>query len=232
MKALLLALILPLTSQAAIFDAPDILPENSGAVSTFGELLLSDPTSEGLEARGRYGLSEDMTTSLILGTGTDSKRLRFGGELVYNFIPDWEGQLGISGLTSLQYLKRYTSGGVQFRLGLILHKKVEGVNGYPTTFYGAIPFQLDARDDSVKSGSQIVLGSLVDFSPNFYAAGEGGVKIGNADSYIMLGAGFRFGEVRFEKREPRESRRSRGTEPARLPSSQKESDVYREEDFY
>lgn len=229
MKALLLALILPLTSQAAIFDAPDILPENSGAVSTFGELLLSDPTSEGIEARGRYGLSEAITTSVILGTGTDGKRLRFGGELVYNFIPDWEGQLGISGLTGLQYLKRYSSGGAQFRLGLMIHKKVDGINGYPSTFYAALPFQLEARDDSVKSGSQIVLGSLVDFSSTFYASGEGGVKIGNADSYIMIGAGLRFGEVRFERRE---SRRNRDSSPTRLPSSQKESDVYREEDFY
>lgn len=222
----LLSVLLPSLAQAAIFDAPDILPENSAALSGFGEILLSDPTSEGLEARGRYGLSPDITVAGILGTGTDGKKLRFGGEAVYSFIPDWEGQFGLSGLVGLEYLKRYSSGGAQFRVGLMGHKKVDGWDGHPTTIFLAIPFQLEARDSSVRSGSQIVLGSIVDFSDRFYVGGEGGVKIGNADSYVLLGAGVRFGEMRFERKTSSVRRR----EPSSTKRAPQEEE-YREEDF-
>jgi len=220
---IIFALLLPFSSQAAIFDAPDILSENSGAVGIFGEMILNNPTSEGIEARGRYGLSEDWDVAAILGTGSNGKKLRFGGETVFNIIPDWEGQIGLSVLASALYLRRFASGGVQVRAGIMGHKKFQSWTGLPATVYLAVPFQLDARSGSYTTGSQIVIGSLWDLNTQsrFYASTELGIKMGRAESYVLLGAGFRLGELRFERR---------GTAPARQKKAPGEPE-FREEDF-
>lgn len=217
-------LCLPTASDAAIFDAPDILQENSGAVGAFGELLLSDPTSEGVEVRGRYGLSDDLNVAAILGTGSKSRQKRFGGEVVYNLIPDWDGQLGLSLLGTAMYLERFNSGGIHLRAGIMAHKKFEGFGLNPAIVYLALPFQFDGRSNRYTTGGQVVLGTLMDLveGGHFYGAGEGGVKLGNADSYILAGLGVRFGDLKFEKR-----KRDR-------PASGKSGDEdreYREEDF-
>jgi hypothetical protein len=202
MKILTLLLLLPFTSQAAIFDAPDILPANSGAVGVFGEMLLNDPTSEGAEVRGRYGFSDEWNFGVNLGTGSRGKQFRFGGETVFNIIPDWEGQVGLSALASLTILERLGSTGVQTRLGLMAHKKFDSFTGHPATGYLAIPFYLEGRKGTYTTGGQFVVGSLWDINSQsrFFASTELGIKIGNAESYALLGMGFRLGELRFQKR--------------------------------
>jgi hypothetical protein len=212
MKSLLLLalLILTPTSQAAIFDAPDILPENSGAVGVFGELLLNDPTSEGAEARARYGFSDALNFGANLGIGSNGKKFRLGGETVFNILPDWDGQIGLSALASAMYLRRLNSGGLQLRVGLMGHKKIDSITGYPATIYLAIPFYLEGRSGTYTTGSQ----------GRFYGSTELGVKLANSESYILLGAGFRLGELRFQKR-------SKGSSPATDSSP----DEYKDEDF-
>jgi hypothetical protein len=216
-------LLLPLASRASIFDAPDILQENSGALGAFGELLLSDPTSEGIEVHGRYGLSDDLNVAAILGTGSKGKKLRFGGEAVLNFIPDYEGQLGLSALGTALYLDRLNTGGLQMRVGLMAHKKFRGFGLNPAIVYFAIPFYLEGRKGNYTTGSQLVLGSLLDLTDTgrYYMDAEAGVKLGKSDSYILAGVGVRFGELKFEKR-------TRGT-PSN-PQNRGDRD-YRDEDF-
>jgi hypothetical protein len=217
-----LIFLLPFTSHAAIFDAADILQQNSGAVGVFGEILLSDPTSEGAEVRGRYGLSDDLNLAAILGVGSKGKQFRFGGEAVYNFIPDWDGQLGVSALASAVYLERFSSGGVQLRVGPMLHKKFEGFGLNPAIVYFGLPFYFEGRSGHYDTGAQVVLGGLFDIADagRFYASGEGGVKLSKSDSYILAGVGVRFGELRFYKREKSSRGGSSGGEKE-----------YRDEDF-
>lgn len=199
----LLTLLIPTTSPAAIFDAADILQEKSGAVGVFGEILLSDPTSEGAEVRARYGLSDDLNLAAILGVGSKGKQFRIGGEAVYNFIPDWEGQLGLSALLSGIYLERFSSGGVQLRIGPMVHKKFEGFGINPAIVYFGLPLYFEGRSGRYTTGAQAVLGGLFDIAEQgrFYASAEAGVKLGKSDSYILAGVGVRFGELRFYKRE-------------------------------
>jgi hypothetical protein len=210
-----LALLFPLSAQAAIFDAPDILAPRSGAVGLFGELLLSDPTSEGIEARSRYGLSEEWNLGGILGTGSNGKRFRIGGEAVYSIIPDWEGQIGLSALATALYLKRPAGGGIQLRTGLMGHKRITGWTGHPVTLFVAVPFQIEARGGSYTTGSQLVLGSLWDTNSQgrFYFSGEAGIKLGKTESYVLFGAGFRLGELRFQRREGAPARRQDPAQP-------------------
>jgi len=218
----LLTLLFPFSSQAAIFDAPDILPQNSGAVGIFGEMLLNDPTSEGAEVRGRYGLTEDWNLGAILGTGSRGKKFRLGGEAVYSILPDWDGQIGLSALASAIFLNRANGTGLQTRIALMGHKKFDSFTGFPATVYLAIPFYLEARKGTYTTGSQVVVGSLWDINSQsrFYASTELGIKIGNSESYVLAGAGFRLGELRFYKKERGSNQERKSGEPE-----------YRDEDF-
>ncbi len=237
-KALpLLSLLFALPAQAAVFDAADILPQNSGAVSGFTEIILSDPTSEGLEARGRYGLSDDWNLGLNLGAGSKNKKFRIGGEAVFNLLPDWEGQVGVSILANAVYLRRYDTGGLQTRIGPMVHKRVTAWNGYPANIYLAIPWYQEIRGSTFSSGTQLVLGTVFDIAQasRYYAGAEVGIKLAKTDSYILLGLGARLGDLKFNRGE--ESKK--GNVPARAGNRASKSgsntggtkDEYTDEDF-
>lgn len=198
--ALLLAS-LTLPAHAAIFDAADILPQNSGAVGGFGEILLSDPTSEGVEARGRYGLSDDWNVGVSLGSGSKSKKFRLGGEGVYNLLPDWDGQIGLSFIATAIYLRRMDGGGLQTRIGPMVHKRITAWNGYPANIYLAIPWYQEIRGSTFTSGTQLVLGTVFDIAEGgrFYAVAEVGLKLAKTDSYLLVGAGARLGDLAFNR---------------------------------
>jgi len=200
----LVAALSPSLSQAAVFDSADILPKNSGAGGVFGEILLSDPTSEGVELQGRYGLNEDWNVKGIIGFGSKTKRFRFGGEAVYNIIPDYEGQLGFSALASALYINRGPGlgGGLQLRVAPMIHKKITTWADLPATLYAALPLYFEGRGGTYTTGSQFVLGSLWDLSDSSrtYLSTEVGVRLAKAESYLLVGFGFRIGELRFVKR--------------------------------
>lgn len=198
----LLLLVFSTTAHAAIFDAGDFLPAEAVTLGAFGEIILNNPAGEGAEARARYGLSDDMNVGAFLGTGSKNRRFRFGAEGVYNFIPDWEGQLGISALATAMYLKRETSSGVQLRVAPLLHKKVEALNGNPATLFLSLPYYLEARSGSLTSASQLVLGAVFDVNREgrWYLASEAGLKLSRSESYVLLGGGYRFGELKLRRR--------------------------------
>jgi hypothetical protein len=217
-----LALCTSTLAHASVFNAADILPQNAGSVGLLGEILLSDPSSEGLEAHGRYGLSDDLNVGVILGNGSKAKRFRFGGEAVYNFIPDWEGQVGLSALGSAIFLRRPGSGGLVLRLAPMVHKQVDGWSGLPTTLYVALPFLIEGRSGTYTTGTQLVVGGLADIddSKRYFLNGEAGIKLAKSESYVLIGAGLRLGELRFAKKEGPRGGREQGGEPE-----------YRDEDF-
>lgn len=194
----------PTLSQAAVFDSADILPHNSGAAGVFGEILISDPTSEGVELQGRYGLNDDWNVKGIMGFGSKTKRFRLGGEAVYNIIPDWEGQLGFSALGSVTYINRgeFLGGGLQLRVAPMVHKKITTWADLPATLYAALPFYFEGRGGKYNTGSQFVLGSLWDLSDTSrtYLSTEVGVRLAKAESYLLVGFGVRIGELRFVRK--------------------------------
>lgn len=222
---LFLSLVLPLSAQASLFDASDILPRNSGAVSVLGEMILNDPTSEGVEARARYGLSAEWNVGATLGTGSDGKSTRIGAEAVYSILPDWEGQIGLSALGGATILNRFGSAGLLMRTALMAHKKVTGWGGLPASVYLGIPFQIEARKGNYTTGWQFILGSLFDIedSGRFYMGLEGGVSLSKSESFVLVGAGLRLGDLRFERK------RSGGSSSGTNRTSTQ--DEYTDEDF-
>lgn len=231
--ASLAALLLPLSAQAAVFDAGDILPKNAGAISGFGEILLSDPTSEGIEARGRYGLNEDWNVGAMIGTGTKEKNFRMGGEAIYTLLPDWEGQVGLSFLGDAVYLRRYETGGLQMRVGPLLHKRITGWGGLPADLHTGLFWQIEARQDHLTSGTQIELGSNFDLSEagRYYMGAELGIKLAKTDSYILVGFGMRLGDLAFHPKEKHDEALPAQPKRGRGKGNNSKSDDYTDEDF-
>lgn len=227
------AFLLATQAQAAIFDAADILPRNSGAVGGFGELLLSDPTSEGVEARGRYGLNDDWNVGVSLGGGSKSKKFRFGGEGVYNLLPDWDGQIGLSFIATAIYLRRMDGGGLQSRIGPMVHKRITAWSGYPANIYLALPWYQEVRGSTFSSGTQLVLGTVFDIAEGgrYYADAEVGIKLAKTDSYLVLGMGVRLGDLEFRRGDSGgNAAKKNGSLPRDVKKASGE-DNYTDEDF-
>jgi hypothetical protein len=197
-----LALLLPGISHASIFDSADFLPANGTTLGAFGELILNNPAGEGIEARARHGWTDDLNVGAIFGTGSKNRKFRFGGEASYNFIPDYDGQFGLTALATAMYLRRENSGGIQIRVAPLVHKKVDGWNKLPVTLYLSLPYYFEARSGSFTTAMQLVFGSIFDINEKgqSYIVGEGGLQLNRSESYVLLGGGFRFGEIKLRKK--------------------------------
>jgi len=231
--AVLLLAAAPLAAHATVFDAADLLPPNSGALSTMGEILLTDPTSEGIEAHGRYGLNEDWNVGAIIGTGTKEKNFRMGGQGVFNLLPDWEKQLGLSFLGNALYLRRNETGGIQFQVGPMLHKRMTGWTGMPANIHLGLLWQLEARSDHLTSGTQLVVGSDFDVgeASRYYMSTELGIRLAKTDSYVLVGFGLRLGDLKFTPRsETHESALPSRTKRPKARGTPKDND-YTDDDF-
>ncbi|HEY8278410.1 MAG TPA: hypothetical protein VIH99_02220 [Bdellovibrionota bacterium] len=216
------------TAHAAVFDSLDTLPKNAGALGAFGELLLSGGASEGIEAHGRYGLSDDWNVGASLGTGSKDKKFRMGGDGVFNLIPDWQGQLGLSFRGSAMYQRDYSTGGLVMSIGPFLHKRFAG--GFPANLYGGLLWQVETRREHVTSGSAFVLGSNFDVAAQgrYYLGAEVGVNLSHVDSYVLAGFGMRLGDVSFTPKE----KKGREDLPRDVKRPRRSSDKdYTDEDF-
>jgi hypothetical protein len=200
--ARLLIMFVPHQSQATVFDAADILPPNAGAVGAMGEIVLTDPTSEGAEVHARYGLTEDWNVGAILGTGDKDKNFRIGGQGVFNLLPDWEKQLGLSFIAKALYLRRFETGGLQLQVGPILHKRITGWTNLPANVHAGLFWEPEIRSGNSSSGTQIEVGSNFDIADQgkAYVDAEVGIKLARTDSYILLGIGWRLGDLEFTPR--------------------------------
>ena len=185
---------LPEISRASVFDAADFLAHRNAAVSALGELILTNPTSEGVEIHGRYGLSRDWNVGAMLGAGSANKQFRLGAEAVYNFFPDTREQMGFSLIGSVIFLDRHSKMGLQLRLGPMAHRKYVLFDDLPAEAYLALPFYYETRGTGSSFGSQFVLGSLLEFTRDhhWYVDGEVAARITKAESYLLVGAGYRF----------------------------------------
>jgi hypothetical protein len=214
-------------AHATVFDSADILPQNAGAIGIMGEILTSDPTSEGVEVHGRYGLNEDWNVGAFLGTGDKEKNFRMGGRGVYTLLPDWEGQVGLSFLADGQYLKRSDGGGVQTHLAALVHKRITGWNKMPANLHAGFVWQLEARNGNLTSGTGVEVGSNFDIgeASRYYADVELGIKIARADSYVLVGFGMRLGDLTFTPK------KGGGAAPAAPNKSSSKGSDYTDEDF-
>ncbi|NUM89023.1 MAG: hypothetical protein HUU37_07455, partial [Bdellovibrionales bacterium] len=131
-----------IAAHAALFDAADFSQSTGGAASVFGDIVLNDPTGEGLETRYKWYATEEWNLTGIVGWGSHSRRFRAAARGNYNLLPDTGNQPGISITGQAGYLKRFGHAGVHFSAAPMIHKTFDGINRRPMNLYLGFPWNL------------------------------------------------------------------------------------------
>jgi len=189
----------PQLTRAAIFDAADILRPGSNSIGILTEAVLSNPSSEGIELRAKQGINEMVNLQAILGTGSDNRKFRFGGQSTITFFPDADGQPGISLLAGALYLRRATYSALQISSGPMIHEIVSGPHGYPITLYLAMPWSIELHSGNYNTSLQLAFGANYELTEkrNWFANTEAGIALNRSESYVALGIGMRLGQATF-----------------------------------
>ncbi len=223
-------------THAAIFDSADFIGKGSHSAGVFGDIVLSNPSGEGIEGRYKWGLDDYLNLEALVGAGSDTRKFRAGGQVDYNILPDVAGQPGISAIGGGMLLKRdvenETKTGVRFTLTPLIHKGVDGLNGLPMLLYLGIPWSLTFQSGSYVASSEVGFGALVDIDHDhsWFVDSEAGFTLAKGESYIMIGVGSRF--LPFEKparQKVRSTREPRKVEPTGKGKDNEEE--FRTEDF-
>jgi hypothetical protein len=189
-------------AQAAIFDAADYLSPSQQSIGILGDMLLSNPSGEGVEAHFKQGINQLVNAEAFAGMGSSNRKFRAGGQANINFFPDSEGQIGISLLSGGSFIKREAAKAMEFHLTPLFHKEVDGFNGNPVNLYLGVPLFIELSQGRYITGSQVAFGGQWDLNQKrkWFAVSEAAISFNHAETYIALGIGTRFGTS------PRESR--------------------------
>lgn len=175
----------------SLFTAPEIIDPTDLSIGLNGEILLSNPSSEGVELRVKYGLTSIMTTEAIVGLGSNHRKFRVGVQNVFNVFPDVDGQIGVSAIVSGLYLRRADRGVAVITAGPMIHERVEGT--IPLNFYFAWPFEIELDSGRYFTGSQLVFGAVGGLGGQWFMASDVGLGLAGRESYFALGGGYNFG---------------------------------------
>jgi hypothetical protein len=190
--------LLSAAAHAAIFDSADFLKQGGHSVGAAGDIVLNDPSGEGLEGRYKWGTEEYINLEGILGIGSDTRRFHVGTQVDYNFIPDISGQPGVSAIAGATLMKRTVGDdrktALVFTLGPLIHKQVDGLNGLPMILYLGLPWSLNFQTGSYYAATQLAFGALTDVTRNhaWYFCSEAAMSLSKSESYILVGLGMRF----------------------------------------
>lgn len=209
---------MPSLAEAIVVDSADVLEGGDFSIGLDTEVLLSNPSSEGLEVRAKYGVSDNLNSQAIFGIGSDYRRMRFGVNNVLSIYPDAEGQLGVSALLGGLYLRRYSHTVFVAHAGPMIHKRFTEW-AVPFNAFLAWPFAIELDSGRYFTGSQLVAGSILEFD-RLLVPLELGIGLGHMETYVAAGVTFRFGD-RSRGNERKSSTRAEEEKPAkRKPSSE------------
>lgn len=185
-SCLVISLAAPQFAWAVLFDAPSIYEPGKFGVGLASEVLLSNPSSEGLELRVSYGVTRNFTTEGLVGIGSDSRRFRVGSQNTLSIYPDADGQIGVAVLLKGIYLRRPSRGVFIGSTGPMIHEKFDAF--VPLNTFLALPFSIELDSGRYFTGSQLVLGTVAEFN-KFFGTLELGLGMAKMQSYVSFGAG-------------------------------------------
>jgi hypothetical protein len=182
-------------AHAVIFDGAEFLHPKQQAVGVMGDLLLSNPSGEGASVHFKQGVNDLVNAQGIFGYGSMNRRYRIGAQANINFFPDAPGQIGISLLSGGMFIQRLGYKAMQFFLTPLVGKEMDGYRDYPINVYVGMPFFIELASGRYKTGSQLAVGAQWDTNNKrqWFLISEAGLSLNNAESYIALGIGTRFG---------------------------------------
>lgn len=209
---LLLAMFVVFINQAEAavqFDLPEYAPGGQYSTGALGEVLVSDPTSEGIEARFKYGIYDWMNIQGVMGIGSDYRQFRAGAQGTIRVFRESGYLPSVSFQFSPYYIERGdgptltdeegnefvdTNGKIQINAGVFVHRYF-GLAGFPVNTYLSVPLAIELIDGRYKTGYQAILGSVFTLrhNKNYFVTGEFGLGLANMETYVAIGGGRRFG---------------------------------------
>ena len=144
-----------------------------------------------LEVNLRYthGLTELNNVTAIVGTGSDSRRFRVGGNYTFDIFPDIEKQPGIGIALQALFVRLNTAGSVEFTGIPYIHKALITDQGIVEPFL-AIPVGLTLSSGQYQPITTIVVGSMFEHSVHLRSVVEFGLNVNNAQTYLSGGLAY------------------------------------------
>lgn len=172
---------------AGVFSTPHFIPPGSSAVGLEPELVLSNGSGFGFNARFTHGVNELNNATLILGTGGGQRRFRAGGNFTFDFFPDIESQPGIGIAVQGMYYRLKTHGQFELTGTPYLHKTFVSEGGNTLEPFLAVPFGMAFASGSYHALSSLAIGSIFKKSESISYIVELGIAINRTDSYVSGG---------------------------------------------
>jgi hypothetical protein len=185
-------------ASADVFNLPRFVPAGSFALGIEPELTLTGGSGVGVNGRFTYGLSDLMSLSGQIGTGSGPRKFRVAGDIDFDFIPDLPGQPGIGIATRAMYVRIPTPGTLadevsgQLELTAIpyIHKAFTSGNSSTIDPFFSLPFGMSFRDGNYQYLMTGVVGALIQGSESVWFNAEFGIAINHTDSYFAGGVSY------------------------------------------
>lgn len=182
-----------LESQAGVFATVEHPGPGGSAIGLEPEFIIATNSSLGINARYQHGISDLMFATGIIGTGGGPRNFRMGGNLVFDFFPDIEGQPGVGLATQALYYVGTPKNFLEISAIPYLHKAFVGEEKNEIHPYVAFPLGTNFSSDSTyKLFIQAVLGGIFGAGGKLDYIAEIGIGISNSDSYISGGINYHF----------------------------------------
>jgi hypothetical protein len=178
-------------SHAGVFNIPHFITPDEFAIGFEPELSLGDEAGLGFNIKYTHGLGDLVNAQAIIGTSGGSRKFRAGGNLVFDFFPDIEGQPGIGiALQSVYYrLKESSQDKGQLELTAIpyIHKAFVLPQGSEVEPFFSLPIGAGFSSGRYRAISTVTVGALFKNNEHIRYTLELGVAVNNTDSYVSGG---------------------------------------------
>jgi hypothetical protein len=184
-------------AHADVFNLPHFVAPGEFALGIEPELVLTSGSGVGINARYTHGLTDLISVSGQIGTGTGPRRFRAGADFDFDLFPDLPGQPGIGLATRAMYVRIPTPGTTtddvsgQLELSAIpyIHKMFANGGTSIDPFF-SLPVGMSFLDGNYKMLMTGVVGSLIQASDNVWFSAEFGIDINHTQSYFAGGVSY------------------------------------------
>lgn len=176
-------------ARAGLFTTSHFVLPGEFSIGFEPELTLTHGSGMGANLRYTQGVNELLNITGLIGTSAGPRKFRAGGNLVFDFFPDIEGQPGI-GIAAQGIYYRLADAGLFEVTGIpYIHKVVKSGNEEIEPFAG-LPLGMNFSEGRYQATSSVVLGAMFKGSEHIRYSLEFGIAINNSESYFSGGIAY------------------------------------------
>ncbi len=172
-------------------DAPVLKPGNY-EIKFQGDIIFNQGGGFEISPHFRFGLIEHLwDIDAFFGVGKTDFVMGAVGK--FNLLPDIQGQVGLSFLAGLSYMRDESVSNGLINLGVLISKEFQAEFGTVTP-YGALMPEIYFRSDRVTLPTSLLIGSkwLLDSIRNWNFYSELSFSLYRSHFYLAIGAGYPF----------------------------------------